>query len=134
MHAEETYPDECCGVLLGRFEDGVNTAVAAIACANARQDSPHNRYSIAPLDLVRIQREARNQGLDIIGFYHSHPDHPAQWSSTDLSEGYWLGCSYAITSVIKGKANETRSFRLAGSVEMVLDQKQFEEEAVEIAE
>lgn len=132
-HAEEMYPDECCGVLLGHFGDAVNAVVAAVACVNARQDSPRNRYSIAPLDLVRIQREARNQGLDIVGFYHSHPNHPAQWSSTDLAEAYWLGCSYLITSVIKGKAAETRSFRLTGGAELGPDQKHFEEESIETA-
>ncbi len=130
-HAEETYPNECCGVLLGRFADSENTVAGVVACANARQDSPHNRYSIAPLDLVRIQRDARNRGLEIVGFYHSHPDHPAQWSSTDLAEAHWLGCSYLIAAVAKGKAAETRSFRLvAATEEGSTDQKQFLEESI----
>ena len=126
LHAEEAYPNECCGVLLGHFDGDINTTTAAIPCANTRQDSPRNRYSIAPIDLVRIQRQARAEGLDIIGFYHSHPDHPAQWSTTDLEEAHWLGCSYAITSVMEGRAEETRSFRLTG-------EKQFREEKIEIA-
>lgn len=126
LHAEEAYPNECCGVLLGHFDGDINTTTAAIPCVNARQDSPRNRYSIAPIDLVRIQRQARAEGLDIIGFYHSHPDHPAQWSTTDLEEAHWLGCSYAITSVMEGRAEETRSFRLTG-------EKQFREEKIEIA-
>ena len=126
LHAEEAYPNECCGVLLGHFDGDIITTTAAIPCANTRQDSPRNRYSIAPIDLVRIQRQARAEGLDIIGFYHSHPDHPAQWSTTDLEEAHWLGCSYAITSVMEGRAEETRSFRLTG-------EKQFREEKIEIA-
>ena len=133
-HAEEAYPNECCGVLLGRFGDSENTVAGVVACANARQDSPHNRYAIAPLDLIRIQRDARNQGLEIIGFYHSHPDHPAQWSSTDLAEAHWLGCSYLIAHVANGKATDTRSFRLLGAPEQSsTDQKHFLEESIQIS-
>jgi proteasome lid subunit RPN8/RPN11 len=67
--------------------------------------------------LIRIQREGRERGEDIIGFYHSHPDHPAQWSQTDLSEAHWFGCSYVITSVEKEKAVLTNAFELTGSDE-----------------
>jgi proteasome lid subunit RPN8/RPN11 len=116
-HGEETYPHECCGVLLGRF-DGDQRVVTSIArCGNTRDDSPHNRYNIDPRELIRIQREGRELGADIIGFYHSHPDHPAMWSATDLAEAHWLGCSYVITSVEKGKAVVTNSFELNGSDE-----------------
>jgi proteasome lid subunit RPN8/RPN11 len=117
-HAEETYPHECCGVLLGQFEnDGTKTATRAARCANMRDDSPHNRYGIDPKALVRIQREGRERGEDIIGFYHSHPDHPAEWSQTDLAEAHWIGCSYVITSVKNGQAEVTNSFALSGSDE-----------------
>jgi len=134
-HAEEAYPNECCGVLLGCFGDSETTVAGVVACANARQDSPHNRYSIAPLDLVRIQRDARNQGLEIAGFYHSHPDNPARWSTTDLTEAHWLGCSYLITAVANGKAAETRSFRLVATAEEgSTDQKQFLEESILVAD
>jgi len=117
-HGEQTYPHECCGVLLGRFEeDGSRTVARALACGNMRADSPHNRYSIDPKDLIRIQREGRERGEEIVGFYHSHPDHPAQWSATDLAEAHWIGCSYVITSVEKGKAATTNSFELTGTDE-----------------
>jgi proteasome lid subunit RPN8/RPN11 len=129
-HGEETYPHECCGVLLGQFEDDGTRRVIAIArCGNTRSDSPHNRYNIDPKELIRIQREGRERGEDIIGFYHSHPDHPAQWSSTDLAEAHWLGCSYVITAVEKGRAAVTNSFELKGSDE---NDKQFSDEKVEI--
>ncbi|MGE5205935.1 MAG: Mov34/MPN/PAD-1 family protein, partial [Chlamydiota bacterium] len=83
-HGEETYPHECCGVLLGRLEDEGRRLVTAIFRAgNTRTDSPHNRYNIDPKELISIQRQARERGLDIVGFYHSHPDHPARWSPTD---------------------------------------------------
>jgi proteasome lid subunit RPN8/RPN11 len=117
-HGEETYPHECCGVLLGHFDDNGSKTVARIACCgNTRQDSPHNRYNIDPGDLIRIQREGRERGEEIVGFYHSHPDHPAQWSPTDLAEAHWFGCSYVITSVDKGVATITNSFELVGSGE-----------------
>jgi proteasome lid subunit RPN8/RPN11 len=117
-HGEETYPHECCGVLLGQIEDdGTRTVTSVARAGNTRTDSAHNRYNIDPKDLIRIQREGRERGEDIIGFYHSHPDHPAQWSSTDLAEAHWFGCSYVITSVEKGKAILTNSFELTGSDE-----------------
>ena len=130
QHGEETYPHECCGVLLGRFDDNGSKTVGRIArCGNTRQDSPHNRYNIDPRDLVRIQREGRERGEDIVGFYHSHPDHPAQWSPTDLAEAHWFGCSYVITSVDEGVATITNSFELVGSGEV---DKKFVDEKTEV--
>jgi len=118
QHGEETYPHECCGVLLGHFGDDGSKTVSRIArCGNTRGDSPHNRYQIDPRELIRIQREGRERGEDIVGFYHSHPDHPAQWSPTDLAEAHWFGCSYVITSVEKGVATITNSFELGGTDE-----------------
>ena len=129
-HGEETYPHECCGVLLGKSESGTGNHVSQLVRAgNTRTDSAHNRYNIAPQELVKIQRQARGLGLDIVGFYHSHPDHPAQWSPTDFAEAHWLGCSYIITSVEKGKAVLTNSFLLTGTSE---EDKKFEDEAIEI--
>jgi proteasome lid subunit RPN8/RPN11 len=118
QHGEETYPHECCGVLLGQMDqDGVRTVTTIARAGNTRTDSAHNRYNIDPKELIRIQREGRERGEDIIGFYHSHPDHPARWSQTDLAEAHWFSCSYVITSVEKGKAVLTNSFELTGSDE-----------------
>jgi proteasome lid subunit RPN8/RPN11 len=128
-HGEETYPHECCGVLLGKTENGANYVKALARAGNTRTDSAHNRYNIAPGELIKIQRQARQQGYDIVGFYHSHPDHPAQWSTTDFAEAHWLGCSYVITAVEKGKAKITNSFLLTGTEE---DHKKFEDEQIEI--
>ena len=129
-HGEETYPLECCGVLLGRFEDdGAKTVPRAVRCGNTRADSPENRYNIDPKELIRIQREGRERGEDIVGFYHSHPDHPAQWSATDLAEAHWFGCSYVITSVERGKAAATKAFELSGARE---NDKKFVDEAIEM--
>ena len=135
QHGEETYPHECCGALLGHFDDNgsraVSKTVSRVArCGNTREDSPHNRYHIDPRDLIRIQREGRERGEEIVGFYHSHPDHPAQWSATDLAEAHWFGCSYVITSVEKGKATITNSFELTGNDE---DDKKFVDEKTEMS-
>ena len=126
-HGERTYPHECCGVLLGRTNDGGNGVEASVEAGNTRTDSAHNRYNIAPQELIRIQRQGRERGLDIVGFYHSHPDHPAQWSKTDFEEAHWIGCSYVITSVEQGTAKVTNSFLLTGITE---EDKRFEDQRV----
>jgi proteasome lid subunit RPN8/RPN11 len=125
-HGEETYPHECCGVLLGQMDGEERSVNSVVRCGNTRTDSPQNRYHIDPRELIRIQRQGRGSGQDIVGFYHSHPDHPARWSTTDLAEAHWFGCSYVITSVEKGKAAVTNSFELTGSDEgdkKLLDEK-----------
>lgn len=116
-HGEETYPHECCGILVGTVDGDTRRVESAIPCHNICADSPHSRYDIDPRELIRAGRDARERGLEIIGFYHSHPDHPAQWSPTDLQEAHWIGCSYVITSVENGKATQTASFALAGRLE-----------------
>ena len=129
QHGEQTYPHECCGVLLGQFENDVRVVTSIVRCGNTRTDSPKNRYNIDPKELVRIQREARERNEEIIGFYHSHPDHPAHWSETDLAEAHWFGCSYVITSVEKGRAALTKSFELTGAEE---NEKRFSDEKIDI--
>lgn len=130
-HGEETYPFECCGVLLGRPVDHGWEIEVAMRAGNSRTDSAHNRYSIEPAELIRIQRQASDLGLEIAGFYHSHPGHPARWSATDLEEAHWIGCSYVITEIDHGKAVKTNSFLLAGTME---EDKRFETQTLEIFE
>ncbi|HEX3986905.1 MAG TPA: M67 family metallopeptidase [Acidobacteriaceae bacterium] len=133
QHGEETWPEECCGVLVGRFcMDHLASGKEvedSFRATNTRTDSAHNRYQIDPRELVRIQRSSRERGLEIIGFYHSHPDHPAQWSATDLAEAHWIGCSYVITAVEQGSARQTNSFLLAGTTE---DDKAFADEPIQV--
>ena len=128
-HGEEAYPHECCGVLVGELgSDGAKSVQATVRCDNQRSDSLRNRYGIDPREVVRIQREARERAQDIIGFYHSHPDHPARWSQTDLAEAHWTGCSYVITSVMDGIATQTNAFNLVGGEE----NKLFEDEEIQV--
>ena len=129
-HGEETYPHECCGALLGTFAGSDRVVAQVVRCGNTRADRPQDRYNIDPKELVAVQRQASQQGLEIVGFYHSHPDHPAQWSQTDLAEAHWLGCSYVITSVEQGSAKITNSFVLVGEGE---DDKRFENEQIRVA-
>ena len=132
-HGEQTWPHECCGALLGRAIQGGGPdgwqVDSLMRATNARADSAHNRYQIAPAELAGIVLKARNLGLEIAGFYHSHPGHPAQPSSTDLAEAHWLGCSYVITEVTHGKAALTNAFLLAGTTE---ENKHFEPQTIQI--
>ncbi|MGC9198951.1 MAG: M67 family metallopeptidase [Acidobacteriaceae bacterium] len=116
-HGEQTYPHECCGILLGHADGGAITVHRLLRAGNTRTDSAHNRYHIAPQELISAQREGRKTGLEIVGFYHSHPDHPAMWSPTDFAEAHWLGCAYVITAVEHGHATVTNSFLLTGTDE-----------------
>jgi proteasome lid subunit RPN8/RPN11 len=128
-HGEETYPHECCGVLLGTVFETVQSVLRAIPVENASTGNTRNHYQIDPVQLIRILRDARTAGLDVLGFYHSHPDHPAMWSATDLEEAHWLSCSYVITQVIDGAATVTRSFHLAGHSE---EDKRLEPEEIRL--
>jgi len=133
-HGEQTYPHECCGIMLGKTtDDGIQVKIL-VRAGNTRTDSAHNRYNIAPQELVRIQRQARGLGFDIVGFYHSHPDHPAQWSVTDFAEAHWFGCAYVITAVDgdkqTGEATITNSFLLTGTGE---EDKAFINQPIRIA-
>jgi len=127
-HLEQAFPEEGCGVLLGRAE-GTLSALEEVACANARSDRRGDRYQIDPLDLLRAQRQARVHGLEMVGFYHSHPGGAAHPSPTDLAEAHWLGCAYLITAVRDGRAGETRAFLLAGTGE---EDKAFAEEELRV--
>jgi proteasome lid subunit RPN8/RPN11 len=132
-HGEETYPNECCGIMLGRAEADTIEVHDLIRAGNTRTDSAHNRYNIAPQELIAAQRQARKSSLDIVGFYHSHPDHPAQYSTTDFAEAHWFGCAYVITSVDgdkqTGQAQITNSFLLTGTTE---DDKAFTSQPITI--
>lgn len=127
-HCERAYPHEACGVLAGTAAGDVRTALAVIECGNERSDAPQDRYAISPKELIAAQKQARAVGMEIIGFYHSHPDSAARWSATDLAEAHWLQCSYVISSVEGGVASRTHSFVLQGSGE---EDKHFVDEGVE---
>ena len=124
-HLCRAYPEEGCGVLLGRDGGEAREVERAITLENQREDSKQNRYLIAPEQVLAADREARASGLDVVGFFHSHPDHPARPSAFDL-EHAWPYYSYVIVSVERGRVADTRSWRLGES------RSGFEPETMEI--
>ena len=110
-HGKEAYPNECCGVLLGRIEDSRKSVVELRAMENTREDSPRNRYLISSRELLEAEKAARARGLDIVGVYHSHPDHPARPSEFDREHAFpWY--SYIIVSVRGGEPLDLTSWTL----------------------
>lgn len=112
-HAEETYPEECCGLLVGRPLDGENEVAGARPAENRNENRRVDRYIIDPEDYRAIDRDARREGLDIVGIYHSHPDHPAEPSRTDLEQATFPGYTYVIVSVQDGRAADLTAWTLA---------------------
>ena len=114
-HLEAGYPDEACGVMIGRELPGANgsnptrTEVVRLVLAdNAREDSRHNRYVIPPEAVLAAEIAARAEGLGVIGYFHSHPDHPARPSEFDR-EHAWPSLSYLIVSIRGNKSKDVRS-------------------------
>lgn len=106
-HGAEGYPHEICGFMLG--PRGERTATEARRARNIVVERARDRYEIDPRDHIRIQREADAEGLDIVGYYHSHPDHPAQASRFD-TERAWAGYVYLIVSVVNGEPVDANGF------------------------
>ena len=106
-HGAEGYPDEICGIMLG--PQGDRTVTEVRRARNIIVERSRDRYEIDPLDHIRIQREADAAGLDIIGYYHSHPDHPARASMFD-TERAWAGYVYVIVSIENGKPVDANAF------------------------
>ena len=106
-HGVETYPNECCGALIGR--DGVVTATFALP--NTTDEGPRRRFLVRPQDYREAEKRASEMGAELLGFYHSHPDHPARPSQYDLDHA-WPSFSYIIVSVLAGKPADTTSWRL----------------------
>jgi len=109
-HGESTYPYECCGFLLGRREGETNILDEVYPAENERKDSQETRYLITPQQSKHADDYARNRGLGVIGYYHSHPDHPAAPSGYDLDHSCWPGESYIIVAVEHGKSAALNSF------------------------
>jgi proteasome lid subunit RPN8/RPN11 len=141
QHAGRDYPSECCGVMLGKPDGEAKIVSEVVGIRNLRTDpfkaqkllpvnSPetetdHNRFLIDVEELLRVTKSARERSLDVIGYYHSHPDHPARPSEYDRQHA-WPWYSYVIIQVTQGKAGEFTSWVLAE------DRSRFDLEAVEV--
>lgn len=123
-HGEATYPEEGCGFLLGTRRDGTNYVQAIRRVENRQAENRTRRYAITPDDYHAAQQAAEREGLDIVGFYHSHPDHPARPSETDRAEATFPGYTYAIVAVRDGSATDLTAWTLAP------DRSRFEEESI----
>jgi proteasome lid subunit RPN8/RPN11 len=123
-HGERDYPFECCGLMLGRFEDGRKQVIETYAISNAREEAAkRNRFLIRPEELMRGEKYAREKALDVVGFYHSHPDEVAVPSQYDL-EHAWPTYSYIVVAVEQGRAVDIRSW------EMESDRSRFNKEEI----
>jgi proteasome lid subunit RPN8/RPN11 len=108
-HAKAAYPNECCGAMLGTVDGGDKRVRLAMALENAFEGSQAARYELRPEDLLRADREARKQGMDLIGIYHSHPDCDAYFSATDLKNSCpWY--SFVVLSIRQGEFDHANSF------------------------
>jgi proteasome lid subunit RPN8/RPN11 len=108
-HAEKTYPNECCGAMLGRLDGGSKLVTEAVPMENAYAGEQAERYELRPEDLLEADRQARARGLDLIGIFHSHPDCDAYFSTTDLKNSCpWY--SFVVLSIQNGKFNHANSF------------------------
>ncbi|MDR0570597.1 MAG: M67 family metallopeptidase [Clostridiales Family XIII bacterium] len=118
------YPHECCGAALGRFEGGGRTAEVAFSIENSHpEDGRRRRFAITSEDYLRADAEARRLGLEVVGFYHSHPDHPARPSEFDLRQAL-PGYAYLILAVAEGEPGELTAWGLAD------DRSEFIEEGI----
>jgi proteasome lid subunit RPN8/RPN11 len=108
-HAERTFPNECCGAMLGRTENGHKLVTEAVALENAFQGEQSARYELHPDDLLAADKAARARRLDLVGIYHSHPDCDAYFSKTDLENSCpWY--SFVVLSIKHGKFDHANSF------------------------
>lgn len=108
-HARATYPDECCGAMIGSIDGDAKLVSAAVPLRNAFAGEKARRYELRPEDLLEADREARRRGLDLIGIFHSHPDEDAYFSETDLKNSCpWY--SFVVISVKRGEVDHANSF------------------------
>ncbi len=127
-NGEAAYPEEGAGLLLGRADGSRREVLATVSFSNAREETArHNRYLITPQDMLRGEQQAARLGLDVIGVFHSHPDHPNRPSAFDREWALpWF--SYVITAIEAGRAVESRSWQLND------DRSEFMEEEISLKE
>jgi len=121
-HGREGHPDEVCGIILGSFSGDDREAIEVMRAGNLNSERSHDRYELDPKDLVAAERKCRESGLEVIGLYHSHPDHPDAPSEFDR-ERAWPVYSYLIVSVMKGEDCSVRSWQIDEETERFIEEK-----------
>jgi proteasome lid subunit RPN8/RPN11 len=124
-HGQETYPHECCGALIGYADSDPPLILVALPLPNTTEEGPRRRFLIRPSDYREAEQAARGAELSLLGFYHSHPDHPAQPSQHDLDHA-WPNLYYLIASVQQGRFEVVRSWYLRD------DRSAFDENAITV--
>lgn len=127
-HSQETYPEECCGILVGRDEDGEHIITGSHRADNVAEERRHERYLIDEKKLIEVMKAVRGTDTDVVGFYHSHPDYPSRPSGHDTKTAAWPGYSYLIASVEKNGVESVRSWIMPDG------EKEFVEEEMKIEE
>ena len=143
QHGAKDYPSECCGILLGHADGDRKEVTEVVPLENLRRDperaqallpleapgseSERNRFLIDPRDQIRVEKDARARGLEVLGYYHSHPDHPARPSNYDRDHA-WPWYSYVIIGVERGEPTQVASWVLSD------DRSQFEQETMEVVQ
>jgi proteasome lid subunit RPN8/RPN11 len=122
-HAREAYPEECAGALVGMDAGGIKVVVDVWRAENTHEEERSRRFLIEPLKIKEFEERAAERDLDVLGFYHSHPDHPAEPSEYDRDHA-WPGWSYVIASVSKDNVEDMRSWVLKD------DRSGYEEEPI----
>jgi proteasome lid subunit RPN8/RPN11 len=125
VHAMQTYPEECCGLLLGRIEGTTKKVFDLIEISNARQAQRTRRFLIAPEDYARAEQLAKEKAVELVGWYHSHPDHPAKPSMFDLEHALPIWSS-VIVSVEQGQPANVTAWLLKDN------RSEFEEEEIQV--
>ena len=108
-YVKEAYPNECCGLLVGKGADGLKEVHEVRALTNINTERANDRYEVDPAEYMKVDRDAASRKLSIIGIYHSHPDHPCKPSEFDAGRA-WEGYSYMIIAVAKGADFEVKSW------------------------
>ena len=127
--ALNAYPDECCGFFFGEDRSENREITSILVVNNSKQGDKRRRFEIAPLDYLKAERYADDNNLQLLGVYHSHPDHPAIPSETDRKSAQPF-FSYIIISILGGKLNDLRSWQLGVDEDPAKDGRQFEEESI----
>ena len=121
-HAQNDYPYECCGLILGEFRQNSSTALKYIPVENIKKEERERRFLIDPMEYEKAEDEADKHKLSIISIIHSHPDHPDRPSEFDKNHA-WPGFSYIIISVIKGKSQSFKSWQLDKDRMLFIEEK-----------